>query len=81
MPPKVATSESTRHLLMRQVRARERGFGLCISTTTSFGLAVHFSKFRSCFELSKAANANCFDDITGFLVFPKIFRFGLFKVQ
>ena len=46
---------------------------------TFFDVAARVLRFGLCSELSKAANADCFDDITGFLVFPRISRFGLFK--
>ena len=46
--------------------ARERGFGLRISATTSSGVAARFPRFESCFELSKAANVDYFDDVSGF---------------
>ena len=80
-PPKMAPSEITRHLLMQRVRARERGFGLRILAMTSSGVATHFPRFGSCSKLSNAVNADCFDDIIGFLVFFRISRFGLFKTQ
>ena len=48
---------------------------------TSSGVDAWFPKFGSCSELSKAANADCFDDITGFLVFPRISRFRPLKAQ
>ena len=54
------------HLLMRRVRASERGFGFRLSTMTFSSVAAHVPKFGSYFELSKAANANYFDDVSGF---------------
>ena len=78
-PPKVAASEITRHLLMRHMRARERVFGFHLLATTSSGIAARVPSFGSCSELSKTVNADCFDDITVFLVFPRISRFGPLK--
>ena len=46
--------------------ARERGFGFRLLTTTSSDVAARVPKFGSCSELSKAANADCFDDISRF---------------
>ena len=65
-----------RHLLMRRVRASERGFGFRLSTVTFFGVATRVPRFGSCFELSKATNAECFGV---FGVFLRISRFGHLK--
>ena len=48
---------------------------------TSFVVAARFPSFGSCSELSKMANADCFDDVSGFGVFSKISRFGPLKAQ
>ena len=63
--PKVVASETTRHLLMRRVRAREKVSGFHLSTVTSSGVAARVPRFGSCSELFKATNADCFDDVLG----------------
>ena len=65
-------------LLMRRVKARERGFGFHLSTAISFGVATRVPRFGSCSELSKTTNADCFGV---FGVFLRISRFGNLKAQ
>ena len=47
---------------------------------TSSDEAIRVPNLMSCSKLSKTANANCFDDVSGFEVFLKISRFGFLKV-
>ena len=46
---------------------------------TSSDEAARGPSLMSCSELSKAANADCFDDVLGFRVFLRIFRFEFLK--
>ena len=46
---------------------------------TSSGEVGCVPSLLSSSELSKAANADCFDDVLGFGVFLRIYRFGFFK--
>ena len=42
---KVAASETMRHLFMRRMKARERGFGFRLPATTSYGVAERVPRF------------------------------------
>ena len=63
------------------MRGHERVFGFCLPAATSSFVAARVPSFGSYFELSKVANANCFDDVSRFGVFSRISRFGPLKAQ
>ena len=46
---------------------------------TSSSEVARVPSLMSCSELSKVANTDCFDDVSGFRVFLRIFRFEFLK--
>ena len=61
--------------------ACERGFRLYLLDVTSSSIVACVLRLRSCFELSKVASVDYFDDVSGFGVFLRVFRFGPLKAQ
>ena len=61
------------------MKAGKRGSGFLLPTMTSYDVTAHVLRFGSCFELSKVANVDCFDDVSGFGVFSRVSRFGPLK--